>query len=182
MLRHTINTVATALAVMYLAIRLQLRMPQIAMVCVFIVMQPQAKSVLAKGFYRWLGTIAGAIAAWALASLFASSTAAFLVALGVWVSLLTIIASFSAQLRAYSIVLTGYTPILIGITAIAQFGYLAADAAARLAEVGLGTACAAAAALLAGSRNTATQNPAAPAAKPSPRLPSSNSAVKQNIH
>src|SRR5689334_9158166 len=118
MFRHVLNTVAAALAALFLAMHLELPMPPIAMVCVFIVMQPATELVLSKSFYRLLGTVAGALAACALAAL-SASTAAFLVSLGVWAALLTTAAAFSKQPRAYSIVLTGYTPILIGIPAIA---------------------------------------------------------------
>ncbi|WP_395408279.1 FUSC family protein [Pseudoduganella sp. UC29_106] len=156
MFRHVLNTVAAALAALFLAMRLELPMPPIAMVCVFIVMQPATELVLAKSLYRLLGTVAGALAACALAAL-SASTAEFLAGLGVWAALLTAAATLSKQPRAYSIVLTGYTPILIGVPAIAHASHVGPDALARLAEVGIGIACATTAMLLNGPRRP--QNP-----------------------
>lgn len=166
MFRHVFNTVAAALTALYIAMLMELPMPPIAMVCVFIVMQPATKLVLSKSFYRLLGTVAGALAACALAAI-SGSTALFLAGLGVWAALLTAAAAFSKQPRAYSIVLTGYTPILIGIPAIAHAGHIVPDALARLAEVGIGIACAAAAVLLNGPPS-APAAPIEPATVPQP--------------
>lgn len=165
MFRHVLNTVAAALAALFLAMHLELPMPPIAMVCVFIVMQPATELVLSKSFYRLLGTVAGALAACALAAL-SASTAAFLVSLGVWAALLTTAAAFSKQPRAYSIVLTGYTPILIGIPAIVHAGQIGPDALARLAEVAIGLLCAAAAALLNGPQRALAAQPDRPQRRP----------------
>ena len=153
MLRHIFNTVAAALASMFIAKTLGLPMPQIVMVTVVILMQPLTRQVLDKSFYRLIGTMAGGLAAWAIGALFSDSPAYFLAAVGVWVTLLTFAASFSKQLKAYSIVLTGYTPVLIGVPAVFQLGHVGAHAAERLSEVGLGILCSAAMALLNGARN-----------------------------
>lgn len=142
--RHIINTVFAALLAMSIAMRLGLPMPQIAMVSVFIVMQPVAQQVFAKSVYRMIGTVAGAAASWGLAAMFAQTPASFLTAIGVWVTLFTVAAAFSQQLRAYSIVLTGYTPLLIGIPAVFELQHIGIEAIHRLAEVTLGISCAAA--------------------------------------
>lgn len=155
MLRHIFNTVATALASMFIAMALGLPMPQIVMVTVVIVMQPLTRQVLDKSFHRLIGTMAGALAAWAIGELFSDSPTYFLAAVGVWVTLLTFAASYGKQLKAYSIVLTGYTPVLIGVPAVFQLGHVGAHAAERLGEVALGIACCAAAALLNGARSPA---------------------------
>jgi len=169
MLRHIFNTVATAFLAMAIAVRLGLPAPQIAMVCVFIVMQPQARQVFAKGYHRMLGTVGGALAAWAMAALFPQSPAHLLLAVGVWVALLTAIAAFHSQLTAYAFLLTGYTPILIAIPMALDAGHVAASAASRMAEVALGIVCASAVAY-AGSRwpRKGARSNLQPAAPPSP--------------
>lgn len=144
MLRHIFNTIATAFLAMAIAMWLKLPAPQIAMVCVFIVMQPQARQVITKSYYRMLGTGAGALAAWTLAALFSHSPAHCLAAVGVWVALLTAVAAFHRQPAAYSFVLAGYTPILIVIPMAFNAGHTGAAAASRLAEVALGVVCASA--------------------------------------
>ncbi|HEY1151652.1 MAG TPA: FUSC family protein, partial [Pseudoduganella sp.] len=166
MFRHVFNTVAAALAALYIAMLMELPMPPIAMVCVFIVMQPSTGQVLTKSFYRLLGTVAGALAACALAGL-SASTAVFLAALGAWAALLTAAAAISKQPRAYSIVLAGYTPILIGVPALSHEGHIPPDALARLAEVAIGILCAAAAVLLNGPPR-ASAAPTAPPLVPKP--------------
>lgn len=152
MLRHIFNTVTAALLAMVIAVRLELPAPQITMVCVFIVMQPQPGQVFAKGYYRMLGTVAGALAAWAMATLFSRSPALFLAAAGVWVALMTAIAAYYSQLTAYAILLTGYTPVLIGIPMLSEAGRMGGGAASRLAEVALGIACASVVAFINGAR------------------------------
>jgi uncharacterized membrane protein YccC len=173
--RHLFNTVSTALLAMSIAAALGLPAPQIAMACVFIVMQPQARTVFHKGGYRMLGTIAGALAAWGMASLFSQSPATLLAAVGVWVTLFTIIAACYSKLPAYSIVLTGYTPVLIGIPMAFEAAHIGHGAVSRLAEVAIGIACASAVAVLNGGSADqgaapATPTPTPPFTAPRPRL------------
>lgn len=183
LLRHIFNTVTTAMLAMAIAAWLKLPAPQISMVCVFIVMQPQARQVFTKGYYRMLGTIAGALGAWAIAALCSQSPAQLLAAIGIWVTLFTGIAAFYSQPQAYSIVLTGYTPVLIGIPMAFQAGHIGAGAAARLAEVGLGIACASVAAFINGGRADQNAPPAAvPAATASPAAPGAASASLAGLH
>lgn len=171
MLRHIFNTVATAFLAMFIALRLGLPAPQIAMVCVFIVMQPQARQVFAKGYHRMLGTIGGALAAWAMAALSPHSPAHFLAAVGLWVTLLTAVAAFHSQLTAYAFLLTGYTPILIVIPMAFDAGHIGAGAASRLAEVALGIVCASAAAFASSRWPGKFAPPATPPSPPPPTSP-----------
>ncbi|NGZ87266.1 FUSC family protein [Duganella aceris] len=150
--RHILNTVAATLLAMNLAVWCGLPAPQIAMACVFIVMQPQPEQVYAKGGYRLAGTVAGVLAAWAISSLFSASPARLLAAIGGWVTLFTVIAAFHDKLRAYSIVLTGYTPVVVGIPLAFEASHIGAGAGNRLAEVAIGVACAGAVAFLNGGR------------------------------
>lgn len=178
MLRHIFNTVATAFLAMSIAVWLKLPAPQIAMVCVFIVMQPQARQVFTKGYYRMLGTLAGALAAWAMAVLFSQSPAHSLAAVGAWAALLTAVAAFHRQPAAYSFVLAGYTPILIVIPMAFNAGHTGAAAASRLAEVALGVVCASAVAF-ASSRLSSQGSGQASAPPLPPTAPPANPALAQ---
>ncbi|MBN9275448.1 MAG: FUSC family protein, partial [Mesorhizobium sp.] len=58
-----LRTVSAGLIALLAAYALKLEHPQWAMMTVFIVAQPVAGMVLAKGFYRLIGTLFGAAAA-----------------------------------------------------------------------------------------------------------------------
>jgi len=180
-LRHVLNTVTSALLAMGIASWLGLPAPQIAMACVFIVMQPQATQVHAKGYHRMLGTLAGALAAWAIGALFARSPGQLLAAIGVWVTLLTVLAAFHHRLAAYSIVLTGYTPVLIGIPMAFEAAQIGHGAASRVAEVALGVLCASAMVLVNGSRRASSGGQAAAPAAPAP-APRAAGAALAGLH
>lgn len=90
------------------------------MVTVFIVMQPQTGMVIAKSFYRFIGTIVGAMVTVGLTALFGQFPELFLLSITLWICLCTIGASLNRSFRAYGFVLSGYTTALIGIPALAN--------------------------------------------------------------
>jgi uncharacterized membrane protein YccC len=141
--RHVLSTLLAVLLARSLAVHAGLAMPQVAMACVFIVMQPRIELVLAKSLYRLAGTLAGALAVTVLAGRFAATPAGFLLALGCWVCFCTALATFSTQYRAYGIVLAGYTAVIVGIPVAFEPQQAGVEALMRLKEVGLGIACAA---------------------------------------
>jgi uncharacterized membrane protein YccC len=141
--RHVLQTTLAALLAGALALRFGLPMPQVAMACVFILMQTKVELVLVKGLYRLAGTLAGALAVTLLGEWRAGSAAGFLLAIGGWVSICTLLASFGSQFRAYAIVLAGYTAAIVGIPVAFEPARAGAEALLRLQEVGLGILCAA---------------------------------------
>jgi uncharacterized membrane protein YccC len=155
MTRHVLRTLFAVLLARSAALYLGLAMPQVAMACVFIVMQPNAELVLIKSAYRLAGTLAGALAIAVLAWLCAASPAGFLVGIGCWVALCTAIATFSTQFRAYAIVLAGYTAVIVGVPVAFEPRHAGAEALLRLLEVGLGILCAALLALPGGRAGAA---------------------------
>src|ERR1700744_839676 len=68
---HLFKTVAAALLALGLAMLLELQQPRTAMTTVFVLMQPFNGMVLAKSFYRIVGTLAGMLMALLLGALFA---------------------------------------------------------------------------------------------------------------
>lgn len=148
MSHHVLRTMLAASLAGLLALALSLPMPQVAMACVFIVMQPNIELVLAKSVYRLAGTLAGALAVTVLARLHAWTPAGFLAVIGCWVCLCTSLATFGTQLRAYAIVLTGYTAVIVAIPVLHEPARAGVEALLRLQEVGLGIVCAAAVSLV----------------------------------
>jgi uncharacterized membrane protein YccC len=81
------KTTASGLAALLIAFTFNLDQPQWALLTVFIVAQPQSGLVLAKSFYRILGTLVGAVIALVFVALFAQERFLFLGALALWIGL-----------------------------------------------------------------------------------------------
>jgi uncharacterized membrane protein YccC len=132
------KTTASALIALLVAFTFNLDQPQWALLTVFIVAQPQSGLVLAKSFYRIIGTLLGAAVALLLVALFAQERVLFLGALAFWIALCTFSSQYARNFAAYSFVLSGYTVAIVGIP-----GALAAEnafyvATARVTEIILG--------------------------------------------
>ncbi|WP_206997709.1 FUSC family protein [Trinickia mobilis] len=140
---HVLKTVAAALLAMGLAMRLELPAPRTAMVTVFIVMQPQTGMVLAKSFYRFAGTVVGAVVTVALTAVFGQVPELFLLSIALWIGVCTFGAALNRNFRSYGFVLAGYTTALIGIPALAHPDGVFLSAMTRLSEVSMGILCAA---------------------------------------
>ena len=136
------KTTFAALLALWIAFRLGFDSPRSAMLTVFIVAQPQTGLVLAKSFYRALGTIAGSLATLLLVGLFAQQRELFLAALSLWVGLCTAGAALYRNFRAYAFVLAGYTACLIGFPSALHPETVFNTAVFRVSEVMLGILCA----------------------------------------
>ena len=137
-----LRTVSAGLIALLAAYWLGLEHPQWAMMTVFIVAQPVAGMVLAKGFYRMLGTIVGAGAALAIAKACGGNAWLLVAALSLWIGLSTYVSSLLRNPEAYGAALAGYTAMIIGLPAFGQPHLLSELAAARCAEIVLGIVCA----------------------------------------
>lgn len=142
MFAHILSTVTAALLARALAIHFHLAMPQVAMACVFIIMQPQLEQVLSKSMYRMVGSIVGVLATLLLAGRYAATPAGFLLAVGCWVSFCTASARMGRQPRAYAVVLSGYTAVIVGVRIAFEPDQAGLEGLMRLQEVGLGIGCA----------------------------------------
>nr|WP_245331170.1 FUSC family protein [Mesorhizobium sophorae] len=112
------------------------------MMTVFIVAQPVAGMVLAKGFYRLLGTLAGGIAAIGITTIFGTSPWVLVTVLAVWIGICTFVSSLLRNPEAYGAALAGYTAMIIGLPAFGQPHLIVDLAVARCAEIVLGIVCA----------------------------------------
>jgi len=132
------KTTASGLIALLIAFTFNLDQPQWALLTVFIVAQPQSGLVLAKSFYRIIGTFIGASVALLFVGLFAQERVLFLGALSLWVGLCTFGSQYVRNFAAYSFVLSGYTTAIVGIPGALDAGHAFYVATARVTEISLG--------------------------------------------
>ncbi|MBN9217567.1 MAG: FUSC family protein [Mesorhizobium sp.] len=137
-----LRTVSAGLIALLVAYALKLDHPQWAMMTVFIVAQPVAGMVLAKGFYRLLGTLAGGVAAIGITTVFGTSPWVLVTVLAIWIGICTFVSSLLRNPEAYGAALAGYTAMIIGLPAFGQPHLVVDLAVARCAEIVLGIVCA----------------------------------------
>ena len=132
------KTTASGLIALLVAFTFNLDQPQWALLTVLIVSQPQSGLVLAKSFYRLIGTLIGATVALLLVSLFAQERVLFLGALALWIGLCSFGSQYARNFAAYSFVLSGYTVAIVGIPGALDSGNAFYTATARVTEISLG--------------------------------------------
>jgi uncharacterized membrane protein YccC len=142
-LTFAVKTFAAALLALYIAFWAGLDDPRWCFLTVYIVSQPDSGLVLAKGFYRILGTIAGVLVTIALVFGLAQYGELFVAALAVWICFCNFAARAVRNFASYGFQLAGYTVAIVGIpAALAPTG--AYDlVVARCTEILLGIICAA---------------------------------------
>lgn len=138
---HLLKTVTAGLLALGIAMLLDLQQPRIAMTTVFVLMQPFSGMVLAKSFYRILGTAVGTIAALLLGALFVQQPELYMLGMIAWVSACIAAAVRYRHFRWYGFVLAGYTAALIGIPNVTAPHDLFLAALTRAAEVAVGIVC-----------------------------------------
>jgi len=138
---HLLKTATAALLALGIAMRLELSQPRTAMATVFVLMQPMTGMVLAKSFYRALGTATGMVAAIVLGALFAQEAGLYMAAITCWVATCTALAVRFRHFQWYAFVLAGYTAVLIGIPVVSDPNSLFIAALTRAAEVTVGILC-----------------------------------------
>ncbi|MEM5327916.1 FUSC family protein [Paraburkholderia sp. JHI2823] len=135
---HLFKTTCAALIALGVAMALELPAPRVAMVTVFVLMQPVNGMVLAKSFYRVLGTAAGAAAAVVFGALFPQQPELYLTMLTLWTATCTALAVRFRHFRWYAFVLAGYTAVLVGIPVVTHPDALFIASLTRAAEVTIG--------------------------------------------
>lgn len=119
----------------WLAMRFSLAQPSTAMLTVIIVANRQSGMVLAKSFYRAIGTLAGAVAAFVIVGLFPQQRELFLLALSLWIGLCAGGATLYRNFKSYAFVLGGYTAAIIAVPVINHPPAVFDSAVARISEV-----------------------------------------------
>jgi uncharacterized membrane protein YccC len=122
----------------WLAMRFSLSQPSTAMLTTIIVANRQSGRVLAKSFYRCIGTLAGAAAALLIVSLFPQERVLYLVALSVWIGACAGGATLYRNFTSYAFVLSGYTAAIVAVPVIDKPLGAFDSAVMRVSEVLLG--------------------------------------------
>ena len=138
-----VKTFAASLLALYIAFGAGLDDPRWSFLTVFVVSQPDSGLVLAKGFYRILGTIAGMLVTIALVFGLAQYGELFVAALALWICFCNFAARAVRNFASYGFQLAGYTVAIVGIpAALAPTGAYPL-VVARCTEILLGIVCAA---------------------------------------
>jgi len=108
------------------------------MLTTVIVANRQSGMVLAKSFYRAIGTLAGATAAIAIVAAFPQERDLFLLALSLWIGVCAGGATLYRNFKSYAFVLGGYTAAIVAIPVIDNPPGVFDSSWARISEVLLG--------------------------------------------
>ncbi|PFH08852.1 putative membrane protein YccC [Collimonas sp. PA-H2] len=141
-LLHVSKVLLASLLALGLSLLFDLSKPGTAMVTVIIVLQPRSGLVLAKGFYRFIGTAVGVIVSIILAASFTQQPVLFLAAGACWLAFCTAGSTIFRNFQSYAFVLAGYTLVIVGLPAALQPAQAFDIAMTRLSEVMLGLLCA----------------------------------------
>jgi uncharacterized membrane protein YccC len=135
------KTLAAALLALFISFWLALDEPYWAIMTVFIVAQPDSGVVLAKGFYRLVGTVVGLLVTTALVFGLAQYGELFIAALAAWIGLCSFAARGRRGFASYSFQLAGYTAAIVGIPAALNTDAAYTVIVARATEITLGIVC-----------------------------------------
>jgi uncharacterized membrane protein YccC len=107
------KTFVASLLALFIAFWLGLEEPRWALLTVFVVSQRDSGLVVAKSFYRALGTIAGVFFSILLVFTFAQRGELFLTSLALWIAFCTFGAAATRNFASYGFVLAGYTAAIV---------------------------------------------------------------------
>ncbi|MDY7545163.1 FUSC family protein [Glaciimonas sp. CA11.2] len=141
-LLHMTKMLLAIFLAMGLSMLFNLSKPSTAMVTVVIVTQPGSGLVMAKGFYRFIGTFIGVVFSLVMAACFTQEPVLFLIAGMCWMGFCTAGAITFRNFQSYAFVLAGYTLVIVGLPAALDPANAFDIAATRLSEVVLGLLCA----------------------------------------
>ena len=142
-LTFAVKTFAASLLALYIAFWAGLDDPRWSFLTVFVVSQPDSGLVLAKSFYRILGTIAGVLVTIALVFGLAQYGELFVAAVAVWMCLCNFAARAVRNFASYGFQLAGYTVAIVAIPAALEPSGAYPLVVARCTEIALGIICAA---------------------------------------
>ncbi|WP_371348842.1 FUSC family protein [Ancylobacter sp. IITR112] len=131
-----------AIVALALAYWLELQEPQWAILTVYLLTQSSTGAALAKGAFRFLGTILAALYGLAAVKLFSQDPLLLVGSAMVWIFLCYYGAAQASNFTAYGFMLAGFTGLLVtfqGAAAPAAAWLVAVD---RVSEISIGIACA----------------------------------------
>ena len=136
------KTFAASLLALFIAFWAALDDPRWAVLTVFVVSQPDSGLVVAKSFYRMLGTVAGVLVSIALVFAFAQYGELFLASLAAWIAFCCFAARTARNFASYGFQLAGYTVAIVGLPAALEPSGAYPLIVARFTEISIGIACA----------------------------------------
>jgi uncharacterized membrane protein YccC len=139
---YLIKVLLACLGAMWISMLFDLGQPRTAMVTVAIVMQSHSGMVLAKSYYRLIGTLAGVFASIALVALFAQERIPFLTSMALWIGFCTAGSVILRNHQSYAFVLAGYTLCIVGLPAASRPEMAFDIAVDRVSEITIGLFCA----------------------------------------
>jgi uncharacterized membrane protein YccC len=108
--------------------------------------QPHLGASLRKGWFRMIGTLAGAVAIVVLTTCFPQDRASFLIGLALWGAACALVATVLRNFASYAAALAGYTAAIIASDQLGATGGLNGEAFAhaisRVSEIWIGIVCA----------------------------------------
>jgi uncharacterized membrane protein YccC len=142
-LTFAVKTFAASLLALYIAFWAGLDDPRWSFLTAFVVSQPDSGLVLAKSFYRILGTIAGVLVTIVLVFGLAQYGELFVAAIAVWMCFCNFAARAVRNFASYGFQLAGYTVAIVAIPAALEPTGAYPLVVARCTEIALGIICAA---------------------------------------
>src|ERR1700761_1462184 len=131
---------------LYIAFWLQLDNPSWAGTSAAIVCQPILGASLRKGWFRMIGTAAGAVAIVVLTACFPQNRLGFLLGLALWGGACGVMVTLLRNFAAYAAALAGYTAVIIASDELGATGGASNDvfmlAVTRASEICIGIVCA----------------------------------------
>jgi uncharacterized membrane protein YccC len=136
-----LKTAAAAILALALAYWLELSDPQWATLTVYLLAQPTVGAALAKGIWRAVGTVAGALIGLVLVALFSQAPELLVAATALLVGLSFYAGGRLRNYTSYGALLTGYTMLLVAYEGSADPLNAWSTAADRTTEILIGIAC-----------------------------------------
>ncbi len=137
----SIKTFAAAMLALWIALRIGLDRPYWAMATAYIVAQPLTGAMRSKSMYRFIGTLAGAVASLALLPNLVNAPVLLVAALSLWFAVCIYFAVLDRTPRSYLFLLAGYGAALMVFPSVDAPGAIWDVVLARVEEITLGIVC-----------------------------------------
>lgn len=137
----SLRTGCAAVASLAAAYWLELQDPQWAVLTVYLLAQPTAGAAVAKGAYRIVGTVGGALAGLGILAFWSQAPIPLVCSVALWLALCFTLGAQRRNYAAYGFLLAAYTALLVtleGASAPDQAWHIAFD---RTAEIIIGIVC-----------------------------------------
>ena len=143
-----LRTALAGISALAIAYWLDLQDPQWAIVTSILLVQPTAGGAIAKGVYRSIGTLAGALFGLLVVALYSQAGPPLVGAIALWIGVCFYAAARLRNFTAYGFMLAAYTALLVGFEGAVNPTSAWLIAVDRTSEIAIGIATATAASVL----------------------------------